>query len=160
VNLKHLSVCAAALAFAVSPSVATAADVNTSGLRKAVKPENVFKYQADLETIADANGSTRDTRTSGYQASVDYVVGKLKSFGYMPKIVQFNLPEWVENGTPVLTRTDVDPDQSYVAGTAADDDSPAVDFITFELSCRPTTSKFQAPAARRAAASRRITRAQ
>src|SRR5262249_49028166 len=93
-----------------------------------------FKYQADLESIADANGSTRDTRTSGYQASVDYVVGKLRSFGYHPQITSFNLPEWIENSTPVLTRTDVDPDKSYVPGTAADDDTADVDFITFELS--------------------------
>jgi Zn-dependent M28 family amino/carboxypeptidase len=134
VNLKQLSICAVALALVASPATANAGDVNTTGLRKAVKPENVFKYQGDLEAIADANGSTRDTRTPGYQASVDYVVGKLKSFGYKPQIVQFNLPEWVENSTPVLTRTDVDPDRSYKAGTAADDDSPAVDFITFELS--------------------------
>ncbi len=56
-KLKLLSACALALAFAVIPSVANAADVNTTGLRKAVKPENVFKYQADLETIADANGT-------------------------------------------------------------------------------------------------------
>jgi Zn-dependent M28 family amino/carboxypeptidase len=134
VKLKMLFACALVLAFAASPSMANAADVNTTGLRKAVKPENVFKHQADLETIADANGSTRDTRTPGYQASVDYVVSQLKSYGYKPQIVQFNLPEWVENSTPVLTRTDVDPDKSYIPGTAADDDSPSVDFITFELS--------------------------
>jgi Zn-dependent M28 family amino/carboxypeptidase len=134
VNLKHLSACAAALALAASPSVASAADVNTASLRSAVKPANVFAHQADLEAIADANGGNRDTRTSGYKASVDYVVDQLESYGYDPEIVQFNLPEWVENSTPVLTRTDVDPDKSYIAGTAADDDSPAVDFITFELS--------------------------
>ena len=133
-NLKHLSACAAALALAASPSVASAADVNSAGLRSAVKPENVFQLQADLEDIADANSGTRDTRTPGYQASVDYVVSQLKSYGYTPQVVQFNLPEWVENSTPVLARTDVEPDKSYVAGTAADDDSPSVDFITFELS--------------------------
>jgi Zn-dependent M28 family amino/carboxypeptidase len=99
-----------------------------------VTPDNVFKHQGDLEKIANAHGGTRDTRTSGYQASVDYVVSELRSYGYRPQIVQFNLPEWVENSTPLLTRTDVEPDHSYVAGTAADDDSPSVDFITFELS--------------------------
>ena len=123
-----------ALALFAAPSMAAADDVNTSGLRQAVKPANVFQHQADLEAIANANDNTRDTRTSGYQASVDYVVSQLKSYGYSPQIVQFNLPEWVENTTPLLSRTDVDPDKSYVAGTAADDDSPAVDFITFELS--------------------------
>ena len=44
------------------------------------------------------------------------------------------LPEWIENSTPVMARTDATHERSYVAGTAEDDDSPSVDFITFELS--------------------------
>jgi Zn-dependent M28 family amino/carboxypeptidase len=131
---KCLSAIAVALALVAGPSSAIAADPDTSVLRQAVTPDNVFKHQADLEAIADANGGTRDSRTPGYQASVDYVVSQLRSYGYRPQITQFNLPEWVENSTPVLTRTDVDPDESYTPGTAADDDSPNVDFITFELS--------------------------
>src|SRR4051794_31199595 len=133
-RFKRLSALVAAVAVMAAPAVATAGNVNTTGLRQAVTPQNVFQHQGDLEAIADANGGTRDTRTSGYQASVDYVVNQLRSYGYQPQTVQFNLPEWVENSTPVLSRTDVDPDKSYVAGTADDDDSPNVDFITFELS--------------------------
>jgi len=133
-SFKYLSAIAVALAFVAGPSAAIAADPDTSVLRQAVTPDNVFKHQADLEAIADANGGTRDARTPGYQASVDYVVSQLRSYGYRPQITQFNLPEWVENSTPVLTRTDVEPDESYTPGTAADDDSPDVDFITFELS--------------------------
>ena len=129
-----MSAIAVALALVAGPSAAIAADPDTSVLRQAVKAENVFKHQADLEAIADSNSGTRDTRTPGYLDSVDYVVDELRSYGYEPEITEFNLPEWVENSTPVLTRTDVDPDKSYVPGTAADDDSPNVDFITFELS--------------------------
>jgi Zn-dependent M28 family amino/carboxypeptidase len=134
VSFKYLSAIVVALALVAGPSAAMAADPDTSVLRQAVTPDNVFNHQRDLEGIADANGGTRDTRTSGYQASVDYVVSQMRSYGYRPQIVQFNLPEWVENSTPVLTRTDVGHEKSYVAGTAADDDSPNVDFITFELS--------------------------
>jgi Zn-dependent M28 family amino/carboxypeptidase len=134
VSFKYLSAIAVALALVASPSAAIAADPDTSVLRQAVTPENVFKHQGDLEAIADANGGNRDTRTPGYQASVDYVVSQMRSYGYRPEVVQFNLPEWVENSTPVLARTDVEPDTSYVPGTAEDDDSPDVDFITFELS--------------------------
>jgi Zn-dependent M28 family amino/carboxypeptidase len=133
-RIKCLSAIVVALALVAGPSSAIAADPDTSALRQAVTPDNVFKHQADLEAIADANGGTRDSRTPGYQASVDYVVSQLRSYGYRPQITQFNLPEWVENSTPVLTRTDVEPDESYTPGTAADDDSPNVDFITFELS--------------------------
>ena len=115
-------------------STAAAADVNSTKLRKAVKAQNVFEHQASLETIANANGNTRHTETPGYEASVDYVLSKLESYGYDPEVVQFNMPEWVENSTPALTRTDVDPDKPYVPGTADDDDTPAVDFISVELS--------------------------
>ena len=133
-SLKYVSPIVVALALLAGPSAAIAADPDTSVLRQAVTADNVFQHQGDLEAIADANGGTRDTRTSGYQASVDYVVSELRSYGYRPEIVEFNLPEWVENSTPLLRRTDVDPGKSYVAGTAEDDDSPNVDFITFELS--------------------------
>ena len=134
-NLKQLSACAAVLVATVAgASTAAAADVNSTKLRKAVKAQNVFEHQASLETIANANGNTRHTETQGFEASVDYVLGKLESYGYDPEVVQFNMPEWVENSTPALTRTDVDPDKSYVPGTADDDDSPDVDFISVELS--------------------------
>ena len=136
-HLKHLSALAALLAVLACASVASAADVNTSGLRKAVKAENVFHNQADLEAIADApgNNGTRDTRTPGYLDSVDYVVNELESYGYDPEITEFNLPEWVENSVPVAgpDRSSAT-NKSYVPGSAADDDSPSVDFITFELS--------------------------
>ena len=131
---KHLTACVAALAvLALIPAV-SAADVDTSDLRDAVKPRAVFKHQAELEAIADANGATRHTETQGYLDSVDYVVDELESYGYDAKVLQFNIPEWVENTTPTLARTDVDPDTSYAAGTEADSDTPAVDFITFEQS--------------------------
>ena len=124
---------AALAVLALIPAV-SAADVDTSDLRDAVKPRAVFKHQAELEAIADANGATRHTETQGYLDSVDYVVDELESYGYDAKVLQFNIPEWVENTTPTLARTDVDPDTSYTAGTEADSDTPAVDFITFEQS--------------------------
>ncbi len=136
-GLKRVAALAVALVTMVCASTASAQDdVNSKKLRKAVKAQKVFGHQADLETIANANDDNRDTRTPGYQASVDYVVEQLESYGYDPDVVTFNLPEWVENSTPVLARTDLDPDEPYVPGTAApDDDTPGtVDFITFELS--------------------------
>ena len=134
-HLKRFVAWAAVTAALATPTAAYAGgDVNTTGLLHAVTPEAVFGHQAELEAIADANGSTRHTTTPGYQASVDYVASELESYGYEPVITQFNMPEWVENSTPVLARTDVEPDKSYVPGTAADSDSPDVDFISAQLS--------------------------
>ncbi len=129
---KHLAACVATLAvLALMPAV-SAADVDTSDLRDAVKPRAVFKHQAELEAIADANGATRHTKTPGYVASVDYVVNELESYGYDAKVLQFDIPDWSENATPTFARTDVG--KSYTAGTAADDNTPTVDFITLEQS--------------------------
>ena len=140
---KHLTGVRAALAvLALIPAV-SAADVDTSDLRDAVKPRAVFKHQAELEAIADANGATRHTETQGYLDSVDYVVDELESYGYDAKVLQFNIPEWVENSPSTLARTDMDPDTTYTAGTAADDDTPAVDFIAFEQS--PTATLTDVP---------------
>ena len=140
---KHLTACVTALAvLALIPAV-SAADVDTSDLRDAVKPRAVFKHQAELEAIADANGATRHTETQGYLDSVDYVVDELESYGYDAKVLQFNIPEWVENSPSTLARTDTDPDTTYTAGTAADDDTPAVDFIAFEQS--PTANLTDVP---------------
>ena len=168
-NFRHLVAgVATVIVLALAPSAQAGGDVNTNGLRKAVTAENVFGHQADLETIANANGMTRHTLTPGYQGSVDYIVGQLKSFGYSPEVVPFNMPEWVENSTPTFSRTDVDPEESYVAGTADDDDSPDVDFISFEHSppaastdaaVVPTSDiQIRAPAEAPAAANRRTSR--
>ena len=87
-------------------------------------------HLAAFQGIADANGGTRATGTPGYDASVDYVVAQLEGLGYDVERVPFDFPVWQENATPSLSWNGT----SYVAGTAANDDDPAVDFITFEFS--------------------------
>ena len=63
---------------------------------------------------------------------------ELESYGYDAKVLQFNIPEWVENTTPTLARTDVDPDTSYTAGTEADSDTP-------RLTSSPSSSRRRRP---------------
>jgi Zn-dependent M28 family amino/carboxypeptidase len=93
----------------------------------------IVAHQRALQTIADMNGGTRHTETPGYTASVAYVRERMKRAGLKVKVVEFNMPKWRETAPPEfqqLTPTN----KTYVPGTAADDNNPAVDYITFEFS--------------------------
>ncbi|MGW3606819.1 MULTISPECIES: M28 family metallopeptidase [unclassified Micromonospora] len=119
------------------PAVAAPPDVDSTRLEQLVTVEGITEHQQALQNIADLNGGTRYTRTPGYTASAAYVKATLEKAGYDVRYEMFNMPEWRETAAPVLQQ--VSPtSKSYVAGSAADDDSPSVDFIAFEHS--PTTS--------------------
>src|SRR5262245_33134601 len=136
---RYLAATAAVLVALVSASSAVPAppDVDSTRLERLVTVQGIVEHQKALQEIADANGGTRYTRTPGYTASAAYVKATLEKAGYEARYEMFNMPEWNETAPPVLQQ--VSPTgKSYIAGSAADDDSPSVDFITFEHS--PTAS--------------------
>ena len=135
----HLAVCAAIFAALLGAPSALAAppDVDSTRLEQLVTVQGITEHQKALQMIADLNGGTRYTRTTGYTASASYVKSTLEQAGYDVRYEMFNMPEWRETAPPVLQL--VSPtSKSYIAGTAADDNSPSVDFIAFEHS--PTKS--------------------
>jgi Zn-dependent M28 family amino/carboxypeptidase len=78
-------------------------------LLECVRGENVLEHLNDLQAIADANGGTRAAGTPGFDASVDYVVGKMKAAGYNVTTQQFDFaffqqlaPASLLNGTTVV----------------------------------------------------------
>ena len=136
---SHLAACVAVLAtLAFAPSaVAKPGDVDSTRLERLVTVEGITEHQQALQNIADLNGGTRYTRTPGYTASAAYVKATLEKAGYDARYEMFNMPDWRENAPPVLQQV-LPTSKPYVAGSAADDDSPSVDFIAFEHS--PTKS--------------------
>lgn len=52
--------------------------------------DDALAHVDELQQIADANGGNRATGTSGYQASVDYVVGQLEGAGYDVQVQSFS----------------------------------------------------------------------
>ena len=125
-------------AVAAPPDVSSAPpDVDSTRLEQLVTVEGITEHQQALQNIADQNGGTRYTRTPGYTASAAYVKATLEKAGYDARYEMFNMPEWRETAPPVLQQTSPT-NKTYVAGSAADDNSPSVDFIAFEHS--PTTS--------------------
>ena len=70
-----------------------------------VRVSEVREHQAALQAIADANGGTREAGTSGYTASVDYVVDTLEAAGWIVSLDEFPFtfipPSTLQQLTPV-----------------------------------------------------------
>ena len=81
---------AAVLAILTAGVVAQAAvKIDTSALREAVTLDGVRAHRQALQDIADANGSTRRSGSSDYDASAQYVANVLTDAGYEVSVQAF-----------------------------------------------------------------------
>ncbi len=102
-------------AVALSP-IASAADIAESkGFRKAVTVAGIREHQAAFQAISDANGGNRVAGSVAYDASVDYVVGRMEAAGYDVSLFPFDFLYNADATPPVFTQ--VSPTAaSYVDG--------------------------------------------
>jgi Zn-dependent M28 family amino/carboxypeptidase len=122
---------AALLAF---PAAAGAGPVEDSQqLRQGVTLPGTAEHMEKLQQIANAHQGNRAAGTVGYEQSVAYTARRLRDLGYDVQLSPFDFPTWRENSTPVLEMVTPTP-TSYTPGGPGDDNSPTVDFITFEFS--------------------------
>lgn len=133
-RIRHLALIGAGalMLFATASASARSFDVSKR-LRAAVTVEGIREHMDKLQRIADAHQGNRAAGTVGYEASVAYVEKRLRRAGYDVSREPFDFPTWRENSPPAMEQTSPTP-TTYVPGGPADDDSPAVDFITFEFS--------------------------
>src|SRR5262245_11507542 len=98
-----LAATAAVIVALISASSAVTAppDVDSTRLEQLVTVQGILEHQKALQHIADLNGGTRYTRTSGYTAAAAYVKATLEKAGYAVRYEMFNMPEWQENAPPV-----------------------------------------------------------
>jgi Zn-dependent M28 family amino/carboxypeptidase len=101
------------------PTQATAAldEVNTQRLRNAVTVNGILQHERAFQRIANQNGGTRASGTSGYDASAEYVRDKLEDAGYSVRFQEFEFPFFEELGPSSLTRTLPDPDKTFQSTT-------------------------------------------
>src|SRR5690606_10138343 len=85
------------------------ADPGPSALARAVKIKDIVQHLEEFQRIADAHGGTRASGTPGYDASRDYVAGKLREAGYKVRIQPFEFPFFIEKSTAILQRIVPDP---------------------------------------------------
>jgi Zn-dependent M28 family amino/carboxypeptidase len=111
---KGLRPVAAVLGVAVAASLAGTASAapptNTQALQDAVKAgdgnSGIRKHLRQLQVIADQNGGTRSTGTSGHEASVAYVKQQLEATGYYNVSTQpFTARVFNELAAPTLSAT-------------------------------------------------------
>jgi Zn-dependent M28 family amino/carboxypeptidase len=74
----------------VKPLKSMSAPDFAASLRGRVTTDAMMAHLTKLQDIANANGNTRAVGTPGYDASVDYVVGKLRDKGFDVQTVQFD----------------------------------------------------------------------
>src|SRR5687768_18567169 len=89
-----MTVIAASLAYAPTTTAGPASCDNRNNnthakLLECVTVEGVREHQAAFQAIADANGGTRASGTSGYEESVDYVVERMTAAGYKVTLNSF-----------------------------------------------------------------------
>ncbi len=70
-------------------TASTAASDFATALRKQVSTDAMMEHLSKLQDIASANNNTRAVGTPGYDASIDYVVGKLRDKGFDVQTPQF-----------------------------------------------------------------------
>jgi Zn-dependent M28 family amino/carboxypeptidase len=100
----------------------------SQGFRKHVTVAGIREHQSALQQIADANGGNRAAGTSGYDASVDYVMARAEAAGYDVTLDEFTYVEtFTEGSPPVLEETAPEP-QVFVAGSRPAFDG---DFVSF-----------------------------
>ena len=79
---------------------------NTQGkLLECVTVDGVREHQAAFQAIADANGGIRTSGTSGYDASVDYVVDRMEAAGYNVTVQPFQFNAFIQLGPSTLEQT-------------------------------------------------------
>jgi Zn-dependent M28 family amino/carboxypeptidase len=93
-----------------------AAQTDSAALREAVTIAAIREHQAALADIAAANGGTRAAGTPGYQASIDYVEGKLEEAGYQVTVQPFHFLTFEETAPPEMARVSPEP-REYVHAT-------------------------------------------
>ena len=84
-------------------------------LLECVRLSQVRAHQAALQRIADENEGTRFSGTPGYDASVDYVVSKLRAAGYNPVVQPFDYLAFEVVGPSALQQIAPTP-TTYVEG--------------------------------------------
>jgi Zn-dependent M28 family amino/carboxypeptidase len=104
------------VAFGVVGVAPAAVPTDTTALRNAVTVESIMDHENAFQNIADANGGTRVSGTSGYDASAAYVVDKLEAAGYTVTEQKFTYPFFQELTPTTFSRTDGTV-KSYVDGT-------------------------------------------
>ncbi|MDR7301840.1 M28 family metallopeptidase [Haloactinomyces albus] len=92
--VKGLFAACTATALAVVPATAAAVPSQPANLDEELNVNAVNRHLAAFQRIAHQNDGNRASGTSGYKASVDYVVGKLRDAGFDVSTPEFQYTKY------------------------------------------------------------------
>ncbi|MGJ7442545.1 M20/M25/M40 family metallo-hydrolase [Aquipuribacter sp. MA13-6] len=101
------------------------ANLTYSNLLDCITLDGVMEHLEAFQAIADDNGGDRADQTPGFDASVDYVVDELESYGWQTELVPFTYPG-VESQLHQLSPVSATYDQFAATGTGEGDVTAAV----------------------------------
>ncbi len=132
---------AAILLVGLLPATSASADPisQSKGFRKAVTVGGIREHQAALQAIADANGGNRAAATTGYDASVEYVVEKAEAAGLDVSLDPFTYVESFSEGSPPELEEIAPEPQVFTAGSRPAFDGDFVSFTGSGESTAPVT---------------------
>lgn len=119
----------AATALIGVPAATSAVGANSTALRQAVTVSGILGHEQAFMSFANDSipafgHPTRVDGSVGFTESVNYVAGKMSSYGYNVTVQNFTFDRFVETGPPVFAQVSA-PSKTYVDGT---------DFQTMEYS--------------------------
>ncbi|MFC6083768.1 M28 family metallopeptidase [Sphaerisporangium aureirubrum] len=93
----------------IGPAAPAGADPDPAALAKSISAPGVKQHLRKLQQIADANGGTRASGTPGFDASADYVAGKLRKAGYKVTVQPFDFAYFEELSVAAMNRVSPSP---------------------------------------------------
>jgi Zn-dependent M28 family amino/carboxypeptidase len=124
---RRAALLAAVVSLVAAPVATSATPVDSEPLREAVTTDGIFEHLEEFQAIADANDDTRASATSGYDASVDYVVSQLDPNYYDIQVQEFQFDAFRELAPAVL-------EQIAPTATTYDNEGEDAVVITMEYS--------------------------
>jgi hypothetical protein len=98
-------IAAVAAALLTAPAASAIDKVDTQQLRDGVTVGGIMEHQQAFQQIATANGGNRAATFPGYDASVQYVVNRMRGAGFRVSLDPFDFAKWEKNGPSTLERT-------------------------------------------------------
>ncbi len=126
--LVLVSGCAASTTAPPAPADLPADGPLAQELATKVSEPGAFVHLQALQRIADENGGNRASPSSGYEASVDYVVGVLRDAGYDVSTPSYKLPRGQQGRNVVAQTRTGDPGSVVMIGAHLDSvtDGPGI----------------------------------
>jgi Zn-dependent M28 family amino/carboxypeptidase len=113
----------AAFALGAIPAAAAQADPDSSALRNATTRAEILRHAQRLQAVALSNENNRLTASAGNLESLDYVITKLREYGYNPTLLPYanaSTPNAWSEKTPSVLEQVTPTAKAYTIGVPND----------------------------------------